>query len=143
MGVQAKKDSRIKIHYQGKTLDDAYVMSTKDKDPMELTIGAGVLPDGLEENIIGMSVGEKKEITLPPEEGFGMRSSELVTKVNKDEFPDQADPKIGNYYKLKLPDGRIKEAMVKAVDESTVTLDANHPLAGRTVKLEVELVDVR
>lgn len=138
----AEKGRKVKIHYHGKTLDDKYVLSTMGKDPVDFTLGRGVAPSGLEENIIGMRVGEKKEITLNPADGFGKKNRTLVTEINKGDFSDNADPQIGQAYKVKFPDGSIKKAKVMAVEDNTVTLDANHPLAGRTVKLKVEVVAV-
>jgi FKBP-type peptidyl-prolyl cis-trans isomerase 2 len=89
-----------------------------------------------------MAAGEKREFTLQPEEGFGKRKNELITTAEKSNFPDQFDPQIGKKYRIKLPDGRIRSAKVTAVGGNQVTLDANHPLAGRALTIEIEMLEV-
>jgi FKBP-type peptidyl-prolyl cis-trans isomerase 2 len=138
----AKQNSRVKIFYHGTTLDNKYLLSNKEHEALEFTIGSGSVPKGLEDKIIGMASGEKREFTLQPEEGFGKRKNKLITTAEKRSFPDQSDPQIGKKYRIKLPDGRIKSAKVTAVEDNQVTLDANHPLAGRTLSIEIEMLEV-
>lgn len=137
-----EKDRKVKIHYNGKTLDDAYTLSTEGKDPVELTVGQGHAPIGLENRIMGMREGEKKAITLNPDEGFGPKQRALITKISKNEFSDDVEPQPGQRFKVRFPNGKIEIARVVSIDDDLVTLDANHQLAGRTVKLELEIVQV-
>jgi FKBP-type peptidyl-prolyl cis-trans isomerase 2 len=138
----AQKNSRVKIFYHGTTLDNKYLLSNKEQKAFQFTIGSGSVPEGLENKIIGMAPGEKREFTLQPEEGFGKRKNELITTAEKSSFPDQSDPQIGKKYRIKLPDGRIRSAKVTAVGGKQVTLDANHPLAGRSLTIEIEMLEV-
>jgi FKBP-type peptidyl-prolyl cis-trans isomerase 2 len=137
-----EKDRKVKIHYNGKTLDDAYQLSTEGRDPIEFTVGQGQTPMGLENGIMGMREGEKKTITLNPEEGFGPKKKALIAKISTSEFSGDVEPKPGHRYKVRFPNGNIENARVVSIDDDTVTLDANHQLAGRTVKLELEIVQV-
>jgi len=137
-----EKDCKVKIHYNGRTLDDAYTLSTEGKGPVEFTVGQGQAPMGLEDRIIGMREGEKKVITLKPDEGFGPKKKALIAQISTREFSDYAEPKIGIRYKVRFPNGDIENARVVSIDDDMVTLDANHQLAGRTVKLELEIVQV-
>ena len=137
-----EKDCKVKIHYNGKTLDDAYTLSTEGKEPVEFTVGQGQAPMGLENQIMGMREGEKKIITLNPDEGFGPPKKALIAKISKSDFSDYVEPKVGLRYKVQFPNGNIENARVVSIDDDTVTLDANHQLAGRTVKLELEIVQV-
>jgi FKBP-type peptidyl-prolyl cis-trans isomerase 2 len=137
-----EKDCKVKIHYNGKTLDDAYKLSTEGRDPIEFTVGQGQAPMGLENRIMGMREGEKKVITLNPDEGFGPKKKALIARISTSDFSDYVEPKIGLRYKVRFPNGNIENARVVSIDDDMVTLDANHQLAGRTVKLELEIVQV-
>ena len=137
-----EKDRKVKIHYNGKTLDDAYALSTEGRDPVAFTVGQGQAPMGLEDRSVGMREGEKKAITLSPAEGFGPKKKALIAKISTSDFSDDVEPKIGLRYKVRFPNGNIEIARVVSIDDDVVTLDANHQLAGRTVKLELEIVQV-
>lgn len=143
MPQTAKLGSTVKIHYTGK-LEDGSVFDTSDEgDPIEFTLGEHEVIGGLEEAIVGMAEGEKKVATIPPDGAYGEREDELVFQVSRSSIQQGADVEVGDSVRVQLPDGQSAAMHVAAVDESTITLDANHPLAGKTLIFDVELLSIR
>ncbi len=140
---QAQKGDRVKVHYKG-TLDDGTVFdSSRERgQPLEFTLGQGRLIKGFEAVVTGLAVGETETVTIPPEEAYGLSNNDLVRKIARDQFPSQIEAKVGAYVSTKHPDGGMLEAVITKVTEDAVTLDANHPLAGKTLTFEIELVDI-
>lgn len=138
----AETGSTVKVHYTG-TLDDGNVFdSSKERGPLEFTIGNGQLINGFEEAVIGMEEGEKKKVKIPSDEAYGSRRDELVISVDKSQFPDNIEPSEGLPLSLKSPDGKIVNATITSVEDNSVTLDANHPLAGKDLTFDIELVEI-
>ena len=140
---QAQKGDRVKVHYKG-TLDDGTVFdSSRERgQPLEFTLGQGRLIKGFEAVVTGLAVGETETVTIPPEEAYGLSNNDLVRKIARDQFPSQIEAKVGAYVSTKHPDGGMLEAVITKVTEDAVTLDANHPLAGKALTFELELVDI-
>ncbi len=138
----AKDGDKVKVHYTGRLENGEVFANSKDGEPLEFTIGSGELITGLEKGIIGMEVREAKTITVPPEEAYGPRSKELVAKIRKADLPEQISPAIGLELRLRRPDGSHIDLQITDMDEDTITLDANHPLAGNTLVFNVELVEI-
>ena len=140
---QAQKGDRVKVHYKG-TLDDGTVFdSSRERgQPLEFTLGQGRLIKGFEAAVTGMAVGETETVTIPPEEAYGLSNNDLVRKIARAQFPSQIEAKVGSYVSTKHPDGGMLEAVITKVTEDAVTLDANHPLAGKALTFELELVDI-
>lgn len=157
--AQAKKGDRVKIHFNG-TLEDGTVFdSTYDDDdcssdecvsdecgcesgPMELTIGEEEFFLQIEEALIGMKAGEKKSVLIPAEDAFGDYNDELVFTIPRDQFPADIAPAVGQELELTDEDDEDMVVTVVEVDDSAVTLDANHPLAGQDITYEFELVEI-
>ncbi len=139
---QAKTGDTVKVHYTGKLEDGVVFDSSKDRPPLEFTIGGGEVIAGFENGIIGMEVGGKKTISIPPEDAYGPRREELVLYVKKTDFPDNIVPAVGQQLQVRQPNGGIIDLVVTEMNEDTVTLDANHPLAGKTLIFDVELVEI-
>jgi FKBP-type peptidyl-prolyl cis-trans isomerase 2 len=139
---KAKMGSTVKVHYTGK-MDDGVVFDTsRERDPLEFTIGGGKLIKGFEEAVIGMATGETKTITIPSDEAYGAHRNEFVVTIDRAQFPPHIDLREGLTLHLKSPDGNILDAVIIAVEEDKVTLDANHPLAGKDLTFEIELVEI-
>jgi peptidylprolyl isomerase len=131
----------VKVHYTG-TLDDGTVFdSTSDREPLELTVGEGQLIKGFEDTVIGMAVGEKKTVRIPAEEAYGPTREELVIEVHRDRFPPNIEPVMGLCLDIERPDGETMEVVVTRVGEDAIAVDANHPLAGKDLTFEIELVE--
>lgn len=139
---EARNGDRVKVHYTGKLWDGRILGSTENNQPVEFTIGSGQIVPGIEKGIIGMEVGERKTITIPPEDGFGPRREELVVDVNKSELPENMEPAIGQRVRMPHDDGQNIDLVITDVAEDTITLDANHPLAGRMLLFDLELVAI-
>ena len=140
--AQAKTGDNVKINLTGKLEDGSVFTSTADSEPLEFKLGEGKILPGIEHAVEGMNVGESKSINVPPEQGFGQPRDELIEKVGRDTFPKNIEPKIGQ--KLQVPQQQGQPMVVRVVDVSdeSVTLDANHPLAGKELAFDLELVEV-
>ncbi|MFH1702797.1 MAG: peptidylprolyl isomerase [Nitrospirota bacterium] len=138
----AKDGDTVTVHYTG-TLEDGTVFdSSKDRDPLQFTLGKGQLIKGFENAVLGMSIGETKTVRIPSNEAYGTRRDELILKFNKTDFPTNIEPKEGLVLNLRSPDGRTMMAEITEVSVDSVTLDANHPLAGRDLTFKIDLVEV-
>jgi len=142
--AQAKNGDKIKVHYTGKFEDGTVFDTSEERGPLEFTIGDGEVIPGFENSIIGMEVDERKTITVPPEEAYGPKREELIWERKKSEFPERISPAVGKQVGVRLnqPDTPLINAIITDVSEDTVTLDANHPLAGKTLVFDIELVGI-
>ncbi len=141
--MEVKDGSKIKLHYTG-TLEDGTVFdSSEGKDPLEFTVGEGMVIPGFEEGVKGMKEGEEKEIVIPPEKAYGEVNDKLNVKVPKESFGENTDKvKEGVVLRIMSPQGVPMNAKVLSVDDKEATLDLNHPLAGKTLKFKVKVVEV-
>ena len=137
-----KNGDTVKVHYTG-TLDDGRVFDTsKDRDPLEFKVGEGQIIPGFEQGVVGMEVGETRDIEVAPENAYGSRREELVMEVPVGEFPDHIEPEVGMQLQIKQQDGTPFGVVITDVADEAVTLDANHPLAGQTLYFQVVLVEI-
>lgn len=142
-GTEAKEGSTVKVHYTGK-LDSGEVFdSSKEREPIEFTVGQGQVIKGFESAIVGMKTGDSKEVTLAPENAYGQPDPQLQQKVPKEAFGD-ITVEEGMQLALQHPQapGPIPVTVMK-VENDGITIDMNHPLAGKQLNFELELVDVQ
>jgi peptidylprolyl isomerase len=139
---QAHKGDTVRVNYIGKLNDETVFDSTDGNGPIEFTIGSRMLISGFEEAVEGMEIGERKEVTIPSEQAFGPHVDDMVATLDRSEFPPDFDPHVGEQFQLWAPDGRITFVKVLQLDESQVTIDANHPLAGKDLRFDIELVEI-
>ena len=139
---QVKNGDTVKVHYTGKLENGKVFDTSEDRQPREFTLGSGKIIPGFEKGIIGMEVGEAKTITVPPEEAYGPRRNELIVDVEKTDLPENITPAIGKQLQIRQKDGNPIKVTITDMNEDTVTLDANHPLAGNTLFFDVELVEI-
>ncbi len=138
---QAKRGDTVHVHYKG-TLDDGSVFdSSEGHDPISFTLGEGDVIPGFENAIEGMSIGDKKTSRMEPGDAYGDRREELVFTVGKDQMPE-GEVEVGDMLQVGFPDGSSSAVTVAAVTDSSVELDANHPLAGKALTFELELVGI-
>lgn len=139
---RAQEGDTVTVTFQG-TLDDGSIFDASDEnDPLTFILGEHQVIPGLEMAVSGMSVGERKTVNIPPEQGYGIRQDHLVEVVAIDALPTGLELNIGGQLEVTSGDGtRFKLHIVKR-DAKTVTLDANHPLAGRPLTLQIELVSL-
>jgi FKBP-type peptidyl-prolyl cis-trans isomerase 2 len=139
---QAKTGDTVKIHFTGKLDDGTVFGSTAERGALEFKLGEGQIIPGVEKAVEGMNVGESKTVKVAPEEAYGQRIAELVQEVKRDEFPKGVEPKVGQRFEVPQEEGQRMGVRVVEVSESSVTLDANHPLAGRDLTFELELLEI-
>ena len=138
-----KNGSTVSLHYRGTLTDgEEFDSSYKRGETLTFQVGAGHMIKGFDEGVVGMSVGEKKSITIYPEEGYGVRNENAIQEVPKGQFPNGFDFSIGAPVQGTNPNGENITATIIAEQDQSVTLDFNHPLASKTLNFEVELLDI-
>ena len=142
MTQMARVGDTVRVHYKGSLQDGSVFDSSEGSDPLEFTIGEHEVIGGLEDAVVGMAEGEKKVTTIPPDGAYGEHEEELVFKVSRSSIQSGAEVSVGDDVRVQLPDGQSAAMQVTAADESSITLDANHPLAGKTLVFDVELVSI-
>ncbi|MCI0387923.1 MAG: peptidylprolyl isomerase [Acidobacteria bacterium] len=137
-----KSGDTVKVHYTGKFDNGEIFDSSEEGDPLALTVGAGQVIPGFDQALIGMEVGETKDVVIPPDQAYGERVEELVQTINRDQFNlNDVTPEIGMALEMRTPQGSIP-LVIMDLTETTVTLDANHPLAGETLYFALKLVEI-
>ena len=139
---QAKEGDKVKVHYTGKLEDGTVFDTSENRPPLEFEIGKGNVIPGFEQGVVGMELNDKKTVTIPADSAYGQRRDELSVEVSKGDFPPDIDPNIGQQLQIKRPDGNVIDVTITNVDGDKVTLDANHPLAGKTLVFDIELVEI-
>jgi FKBP-type peptidyl-prolyl cis-trans isomerase 2 len=139
---QANQGDKVRIHYTGKLEDGTVFGSSVGQEPLEFTIGLGNVIPGVETAIVGMAVGDKKTVTLPPAEAYGERSNDLIAQFRKSDLPNDLEAKVGDRLQMRRSDGQNIVVTVTSVGDDDITIDANPPLAGRTLIFELELVEI-
>jgi peptidylprolyl isomerase len=139
---QVKTGDTVSIHYTG-TLEDGTVFdSSRERDPLQFEVGSGQIIPGLDSALPGMSEGETKKVTVPPEEAYGHINPDAKQAVPRSNIPDDIPLEIGTPLQVQTPQGQTVPVKVDSVTDDTVVLDANHPLAGETLNFEIEVVKI-
>lgn len=139
---RAKVGDTVKVHYTGKLQNGNVFETSEDRKPKEFTIGQNEIIPGFEKAVVGMEVGESKTIEVPAEEAFGPYRKELVQVIERNLVPADMEPKEGDRLQAVQQNGQQLEMTVKAVSTSTLTLDANHVLAGQDLTFDIKLIEV-
>ena len=140
--TQAKNGDTVKVHYTGKLEDGTVFDTSTARDPLQFVIGDGQIIPGFEQGVIGMNTGESKTINISSEKAYGPRHEDRVLEVNQDQIPKHLELEIGQQVQIPQTDGSKIQFIVKGVSETNVTLDANHPLAGKDLTFEIELTEI-
>ena len=139
---QASIGNNVKVHYKG-TFDDGTVFdSSLDCDPLEFTIGGGQVIPGFENAVIGMSIGETKISRISSDKAYGPHLEEMVVAFDRGQLPADLQPSIGQVLQFRRKDGYIIEVKVTDLSDTTVTFDGNHPLAGKDLIFEIQLLEI-
>jgi FKBP-type peptidyl-prolyl cis-trans isomerase 2 len=139
---QAKPGDTVKIHYTGKLDDGTVFDSSASREPLEFTLSSGQVIPGFDQAVLGMSPGETKTEKIPMDQAYGPYREEMVVEVSRQQMPPELEPEVGQQLQVQQPDGQTIPVFVTEVTESTVTLDANHPLAGEDLTFDIELVEI-
>jgi len=138
-----KANNIVKVHYTGKLTSGQIFDTTEGKDPIEFTLGEGSLISGFENGLIDMKLNEKKSFTIAKEDAYGEVLTELIQEVNKTELPQDMEPKVGMGLVSKSPDGQEMNLMVVEVKEESIIIDGNHPLAGKDLVFDIEILEIK
>lgn len=140
--TQAKEDDTVRVHYTAKLDNDTIIGSTKNQEPLQFTVGKGQVLPGFEQAVVGMNSGESKTIILAAEQAFGPHLDEMVVVVDRERLPEGLNPKEGDSIQLQIRDDETMIVSVTGVSESTITIDGNHPLAGKDLIFDIEFIEV-
>lgn len=138
----ATDGNTVKVHYTGTLTDGTVFDSSRERDPLEFTLGEKRVLPAFESAVDGLSAGESTTVDIPAPEAYGNRRDELVITVEKAKFPEDINPEVGQQLQMQQQDGTPTQVVVTAVEGEDVTLDANHPLAGQDLHFEIELVEI-
>lgn len=136
-----KKGDKVKVHYKGTLSDGTQFDSSRDRDPLEFTVGTGSIIPGFEKAIEGHESGDKIKAVIPPEDAYGDVDPELVFTVARAQVPESIPLKVGTPLQLSNEQGAM-DVVITEVGPEEITLDANHPLAGKELTFEIEVLDV-
>lgn len=139
---EAKEGDTVSIHYTGR-LDDGTVFDTsEDREPLEFTLGEGKVIPGFESAVLGMEEGETKTTTIPSDDAYGDRRDDLVLDVPEEQLPEDLEPEVGQTLQMRAGDGQTFQVVVTDIGDQSVEVDANHPLAGKDLTFDIELLDI-
>lgn len=139
---KAKANDKVRVHYTGKLTNGEIFDSSADRDPLEFTVGAGQMIAGFDQAVEGMEVNEKKSVTLDPEQAYGPVNKDLFHKVDRNQLPADLKPEVGQVLVAGSPDGREMQVVVQEVQDDAIVIDANHPLAGKELVFDIQLVEI-
>ena len=140
--AQAKEGDKVKVNYTGSFEDGTVFSSSPEEDPLEFTIGQKTLLPSFEKAVIGMNEGDTKAVSIPPEDAFGHRKEDLIFNVERTKLPPGIDLTLGGVLRVGSDTGKNFEVAITNIDDEIVTLDGNHPLAGKVVNLEIHLLEI-
>jgi peptidylprolyl isomerase len=140
--TKAKEGDLVKVHYTGKLKDERIFDSSQDGEPLEVTLGSGQVISGFERAVIGMSVGDSKTVEIAAKDAYGSYRDELVVEIDKERIPEDLSVEVGQQLVLRQAEGSPIRVTVTDMSEQSVTLDANHPLAGQNLTFEVQLMEI-
>ncbi len=140
--TEVKAGDTVAIHYTG-TLDDGSTFDSSDgRDALSFEVGSGQIIPGLDAALPGMSVGEKKTVTVPSDEAYGPMREDARQAIPREGIPEDIPLDLGVQLQMQTPEGQVVPVTVVAFDDATVTLDANHPLAGKDLTFDIEVVSI-
>lgn len=141
--AEATSGDTVSIHYTGRLEDGTVFDTSENRDPLEFTLGEGNVIPGFETAVQGMEEGESKTAKIPSDEAYGERRDDLVLSVSKEQLPPDLDPEVGQRLQMQAGDGQTFQVVISEVEEASVEVDANHPLAGEDLTFDIELVEIR
>jgi peptidylprolyl isomerase len=140
--AEAKTNDTVKVHYTGRLTDGTVFDSSLGREPLEFTIGQKAVIAGFEEGVIGMAVGETKTVSIASQDAYGPYLDDLIGTVGRVHIPQDIELKVGTILQMQAPDGGVTLVRVKDLNDENVTLDANHPLAGKDLTFDINLLEI-
>lgn len=139
---QVKHGDTVKIHYTGKLEDGTIFDTSAKRDPLQFKIGAGQVISGFEQAVVGMNPSESKTVKVPADKAYGPHREEMVLVVDRNKIPKNLKLELGQELQIPQEDGQKTIVAVTNISESSVTLDANHPLAGKDLTFDIQLIEI-
>lgn len=140
--AEAKDGDRVKVHYTGRLDDGSEFDTSQGRDPIEFTIGGGEILPGVEQAVVGLEPGGKNTVKLPADEAYGERRDDMIQELERSVLPQEIEPEVGLQLQAQSPGGGPMLLTITEVADDKVTVDANHPLAGKDLTFDVELVEI-
>ena len=140
--AQVKKGSKVKVFYTGKLKDGTVFESNLGQQPLEFVVGKGKVIKGFEKAVLDMQLGQTKTVTIKPADAYGPRDQELVRTVGRATLPPSLTPELNREIACTLDDGSEIDGTVTAIEADTITVDGNHPLAGKNLLFDLKLVGI-
>jgi FKBP-type peptidyl-prolyl cis-trans isomerase 2 len=140
--AKAQQGDRVRVHYTGTLDDGSQFDSSRGGEPLEFTVGTGEVIAGFDAAVQGLAPGGDVEVRIEAAEAYGERRDELVLSVRRTDLPSTFEPEIGDEIEMAHPSGHRFPGFIVDVDEESVEIDANHPLAGRALTFAIELVEI-
>ncbi|RLD61314.1 MAG: peptidylprolyl isomerase [Bacteroidetes bacterium] len=140
--AKVKNNDKVKVHYTGKLTDGQVFDSSLEREPLEFTVGTGQMIPGFDKGVLDMELSEKKTIDIPAAEAYGESREELKQEVSKQLLPEDLKPEVGMSLASQTPDGHQMQFVVTEVKDETIFVDGNHPLAGKDLVFEVEMIAI-
>lgn len=139
---KAKANDTVKVHYTGRLTSGEIFDTSREREPLQFVVGGGQMIPGFDAAVNGMQLDEKKEVTIPCAEAYGERMDQMVQEVPRTHLPEDMNPQIGQTLVASSPEGHQTQVIVTQVTDESITVDANHPLAGQDLIFEIELVEI-
>jgi peptidylprolyl isomerase len=140
--LQAKQGDTVKVHYTGRLSDGMVFDTSLDREPLQFTMGQDQIIPGFEQAVVGMSPGESKTVEIPADQAYGPYDEEMILVVDRNQIPEHVKPEVDDELKIRRPDGETFVVTVTAISESSMTLDANHSLAGKDLIFDIQLIEI-
>ena len=139
---QVQKGDQVKVHYNGKLTDGTTFDSSQGREPLQFTAGSGQVIKGFDDAVIGMTAGDKKTVNIPVNEAYGERDDNMTMEYPVSDFPADMKPEVGMELQMGDNTGNVFPVVITEVNGDMVMLDANHPLAGKYLIFDLELVAI-
>ena len=140
--TQAKHGDTVKVHYTGKLDDGTVFDSSINRDPLQFIIGDGHIIPGFQQTVVGMNPGESRTAIIPADEAYGPYYEEMVLVIDRDQLPPDLKPTVGLQLQMSHANGQRTMVTVTDLSESSVTIDANHPLSGENLTFDIQLIEI-
>ncbi len=139
---KASDGDKVKVHYTGKLEDGTEFDSSRERPPLEFTVGEGEMIPGFEKAVQGMAVGEKVSVDIPTEDAYGPPQEDLIVLFDRTEFPEDVKPEVGISLTMSHPQAGKFDCVILDITDEHVVLDRNHPLAGKALSFDIELMEI-